>query len=530
MTTWADRLISRFIGLIVMAFLVAVLASQTAQAADISWSAAISVETGTKMASSAKMAVDPNGNIMAVWVQLDENAVAPHIYANRYVVGSGWGTPTLLETSDLPAASPQVAFDPNGNAIAVWRQAWKTVNGERYGIYANRYVAGTGWGTAIAVYADTRRDYVSTNDPYIAMDSNGSAMVVWSLYDWSWNHMSVMASRYAVGAGWGAVTEMPTGSESAYGPQVVSDPAGNAIVVWSQNIDSGSRIFANRYAAGTGWGTPQAIGDGPVGWRLALQIAIDPNGNAMTLWGAPGTGMIATRYVVGQGWGTGVAISDNDSSNTAYDEGTYLAFDKNGNAIAVWNQTGGKFYANRYVAGSGWGTTTILYPSDQNYSAKVAFDSNGNAVIVWAQYSRNSRNIWATRYVVGQGWGTPSWDASIVNVTKDNAGDPQIVIDKNGTATVAWSQNGNVYSASASAYTNPSDCVFSWAERTYPTLFAPPTASTSGPLYYRYYSQTKAYLFVFSATDHLYYFGPLSSNTVLDVGSLSTWITTARCQ
>lgn len=75
--------------------------------ADLAWSPATLVETGTTTASSPKIAVNPNGNIMAVWVQWDMNDTDQTIYANRYVVGSGWGSPTLLETSTMPVGGPQ---------------------------------------------------------------------------------------------------------------------------------------------------------------------------------------------------------------------------------------------------------------------------------------------------------------------------------------------------------------------------------------------------------------------------------------
>jgi virginiamycin B lyase len=75
------------------------------------------------------------------------------------------------------------------------------------------------------------------------------------------------------------------------------------------------------------------------------------------------------------------------------------------------------------------------------------------------------------------------------------------------------------------------DCLFNWAERTYPTLFAPTTTSnTLAPYYYRYYSQTRAYLATSSADNHVYYLGPISNNAILDVGALSTWLGTASCQ
>lgn len=80
--------------------------------------------------------------------------------------------------------------------------------------------------------------------------------------------------------------------------------------------------------------------------------------------------------------------------------------------------------------------------------------------------------------------------------------------------------------------TLPPDCLFNWAERTYPTLFAPASATTttSAPYYYRYYSQTTAYLGTSTADSHVYYLGPASNNILLDVGTLSTWLATAGCQ
>lgn len=95
---------------------------------------------------------------------------------------------------------------------------------------------------------------------------------------------------------------------------------------------------------------------------------------------------------------------------------------------------------------------------------------------------------------------------------------------------------GNIASTSvtvtAPTFVSRSDCLFNWAERNYPSLFAPAGAgsSTFGPYYFRYYPQTIAYLATSSADNHVYYFGPSSNNTLLDVGALSVWSSTAGCQ
>ena len=72
-------------------------------------------------------------------------ARATGIWSNRYTVGTGWGTAALIETDNAgDAADPQIAIDGNGNALAVWDQS----DGTRRNIWSNRYTAGVGWGTA----------------------------------------------------------------------------------------------------------------------------------------------------------------------------------------------------------------------------------------------------------------------------------------------------------------------------------------------------------------------------------------------
>jgi hypothetical protein len=47
-----------------------------------------------------------------------------------------FGTAALIETDNAgDADNPQIAFDANGNALAVWEQ----FDGTRYNIWANRY-------------------------------------------------------------------------------------------------------------------------------------------------------------------------------------------------------------------------------------------------------------------------------------------------------------------------------------------------------------------------------------------------------
>jgi len=73
------------------------------------------------------------------------------------------------------------------------------------------------------------------------------------------------------------------------------------------------------------------------------------------------------------------------------------------------------------------------------------------------------------------------------------------------------------------------DCLFNWAERFYPSLFAPAgrVSAAYQAYYYRYYAGTNAYVGVSALDNHVYYIGP--SGALLDVGPLPGWLTTAGC-
>ncbi len=136
------------------------------------WGNAELIETdNAESASFPQIAVDANGNAIAVWHQSD--GTRDNIWANRYVPGTGWGNAKLIETDSTGSAlNPQIAVDANGNAIAVWDQS----DGTRRNIWANHYLPGFGWGTAELIETDNAGDAAS---PQIAVDANGNAIAVW---------------------------------------------------------------------------------------------------------------------------------------------------------------------------------------------------------------------------------------------------------------------------------------------------------------------------------------------------------------
>ena len=129
-------------------------------------------------AQSPKVSVNSQGDAIVTWGEHD--GVRSNIWASRYSnADHEWGTTTLIESSDTGAAHwPQIAIDDNGNAIAVWEQS----DGALYSIWANHYSSvDNSWGTALLIETNNVGDL---SQPQIALDSLGNAMVVWSQYEW----------------------------------------------------------------------------------------------------------------------------------------------------------------------------------------------------------------------------------------------------------------------------------------------------------------------------------------------------------
>jgi len=248
------------------------------------------------------------------------------------VAPGSWNTETLVETDDTEdASSPQVAVDANGNATAVWHQD----DGARQNVWSNRYDATSGtWSTAVLIETDDTED---AHRPKVAVDANGNATAVWLQRAPGMNN--AWTNRYDATTGmWGTAVLLETNPIDALNPQVAVDANGDVVVVWEQYDGTEVSIWSNRYDETSGL------------------------------------------------WGTAARIETNDDGPAFLPQ---LAFDANGNATAVWEQSDGvlrNIWSNRYDAMSGmWGTAVLIEMVDtfHTFSPQVAVDANGNAKAVW---------------------------------------------------------------------------------------------------------------------------------------------------
>ena len=396
-----------------------------------------SIEDTDTSVGAPQIAVDPDGNAIAVWSQRDaQNQNISSIWANSYVPGDGWGAANLIEADNVvDARDPQIAMDASGNAIAVWTQ-W---NGATTTVWSNRYVPVNGWGNAVMIETIGSG---SPDTPQIAMDANGNGIAVWM--QWSSDATRGIWANRNVAGNWSGATQIVPVADIAdvYGLRIVADSVGNAIAVWSLYDDDLfiENVWINRYVAGAAWSGAELIETQDDGDTYDPEIAINANGDAVAVWsqwdGGPDS-IWTSRFTLAGGSWSSPALLDSDAFSAS------VAIDANGNAIAVWaaydDVTGrSDIYASRYAAGWSEAQRVESYDGGNAGEPRIALDARGNGIAVWSQRlgGFGPTAIAANRYVPGSGWGS---DAPIQQ-NPANGSRPEIAVDGYGNMVVVWEQ------------------------------------------------------------------------------------------
>ena len=317
---------------------------------------------------------------------LNGNSLATDYSRKFTTVEGAWGTDELIEDNSGATSRPQVAFDGNGNALAVWSQ----YNGTVYNIFANRF-NGTNWGDAELIEDNSG----ATNRPQVAFDGSGNAIAVWVQYNGTVNNIW---SNHFNGTSWGTAELIETeNTGNAYNPQVSFDGSGNALAVWSQLDGAVSSIWSNRFN-GTNWGTAELIETDNSGNANGPQVAFDTSGNAVVVW-VQNEGAIFNIWVNhfnGISWSIAKQLGTN-SGDDVEEPYPQVAFDKSGNALAIWHvydSAVSSIYACRFN-GTSWGTPELI-ENDNSGNAlnpRVALDDSGHAIAVWEQSDGSVYNI-----------------------------------------------------------------------------------------------------------------------------------------
>lgn len=278
-------------------------------------------------------------------------------------------SPTMISGAGVNASSPQVAIDVNGNAIAVWvennfvKSSTKLVNGS--------------WSARVNVSA------TNASSPSVAMDQNGNATAVWIE-----NGLAKAATK-TLNGNWSSATSLSLSGASS--PVICVDDAGDVIAAWVRNgnIETSTKLF------GANWQSRTSITSSSA---TAPSIAIGGTGNnarAVIVWQGVSSGdnvIYNTSKLIRGSWTSAKVISEAGSQAVQ----PFVAVDANSNAIAVWYtyEIADQSYINVIVKSSSrdsvtgtWGAVSSLsQPGMRNPAtllARVAFDRIGNAIALW---------------------------------------------------------------------------------------------------------------------------------------------------
>lgn len=241
--------------------------------AGVGWDTATTIESYSPDANYPSLVVDNNGNATVVWQQLVTGLLFS-VTANHYTVGAGWGTPITISSGleGILSGTVVAEIDASGHVFATWSQG--PVSGI-FTIRANRYVPGSGWGTPITL--DTDLETSSSGAP-IATALN-DAIIVWGKHD-----KTIYAATYTNGIGWGTANEVASGSSranvaiSSTGKITVawSHDVKNGDI-W----EYGTRAI--QYTSGTGWGDIHLLAPND-SLSNGVSLETDGAGNFLAVW------------------------------------------------------------------------------------------------------------------------------------------------------------------------------------------------------------------------------------------------------
>jgi hypothetical protein len=400
---------------------------------------------------NTQIAMDAKGNALAVWE--DDDGTHAKIWASRFTAGLGWGLGTAIGgDSDSNAFDPQIAVDAEGNAVALWRARNNASLG--FNIWANQYSTTKGWGVAQLIEAVNIKHINviwDTRSPKICIGADGSAVITWHQFDGVRN--TLWAKRCTKLGVWSSAELIETNTTGhADCPDIATSTSGHTMVVWQQFDGLRSDVWASLHTLDRGWGHAKLIETGGDGGASDPQVVFNACGAAIVVWeqydGVRWT-IWANNYVIGCGWGEAKPIGVDNVSHIGK---PYIATDADGNAMVVWSQREGmanSIWANSYDAIAGWGVATLIgiNPVGTTSTPQISNDNSGRTNVLWWQSDAvKNESLWINGFVVGVGWCNAM---PIESSGRQDSNTPQVITGTGGNVIALWRQtngsSGNIW-------------------------------------------------------------------------------------
>jgi hypothetical protein len=237
------------------------------------WLSAINLSDPGQDGFDPQVAVNSNGDSLVVWNRSDGSKL--RIQAQFRATDGTFSPIETISASNRDASQPQVAFDPSGNAIAVWTQS----DGANGRIHAAFRPAGGTFGGDQTI-SDAGQN---ASRPQISFDGSGNAVAVWYRFDGA-NDRVQAAIRPPSGSFGPPQTLSPPGLES-FNPEVAAGPNvdANGVSIWTGSDGVNTRVQTARRRDVVGFPRPR----GATPMRVSLVPAFNQCTSGNRTHGAP---------------------------------------------------------------------------------------------------------------------------------------------------------------------------------------------------------------------------------------------------
>ena len=330
-----------------------------------------------------EVVMNARGDAVVVWERLLNTGSS--IWANRYVAGSGWQGPQMLSSATAPAflQYPKAAINASGDAVVVWEKLDPNAAfGGRTDIHSS-YYSSAGWGSTELVETDdgSQASPHSAGVPFVTLTDAGLALAVWNQGIGTGIVNSQVLAATSIGGAWSSPHVLA--ASNAASVRLAGVANGNAAAAWLQYDGAQFHVYASRFTGG-GWGGAALVDHditGSSGWPA---IGVSANGDAVVAW----AGMNLTRLVVarynGGSWAADLPLSSASDSVTG--QATWqVVMDANGNAIVKWTGSGNKITPATSIAtliSGTWSNQPTMFFSAGG-GLDVAMNAAGQSLNAW---------------------------------------------------------------------------------------------------------------------------------------------------
>ncbi|HEU4929336.1 MAG TPA: T9SS type A sorting domain-containing protein [Candidatus Krumholzibacteria bacterium] len=386
---------------------------------------------------------DAAGGAIIVWS--DTRNGDSDIYAQRIdASGAVQWTTNGVAVSTMGGAqyAPMIIPDGSGGAIIVFSHA----SGQS-DIFAQRIDAAgvTQWAPGGVPVCLAIEDQF---DARITSDGAGGAIVTW--YDWRDGQWDIYAQRIDASGSVQWTTDgvaVCAAVNDQYGPTIVADGSGGAIIAWYDYRGGPSDLYAQRINAA---GVAQWTEDGvtfctATNDQYAPMFASDGASGAICTWLDYRSGVTDVYVQRIDGSGAAQWTSNGVALCTATGEQFYpeiVADGFGGACVSWWDRRGpnADIYAQRVNASGAvqWtanGVVMSAASNDQVYP-KIASDGAGGAIVTWFDFRTGTGDIYAQRVNAS---GAVHWTVDgLALCTAANQQTYPSIVSSGGSAIIAW--------------------------------------------------------------------------------------------